>query len=92
MITLTRKGQVTLPKKIREYLGLRPGSGVAFSVGPNGEVIVKPKDDIPVRRHRDRYGKLRGTLDTGKSTDELMRLLRGYDEDPDDPGLRHDSR
>ncbi|WP_232420125.1 AbrB/MazE/SpoVT family DNA-binding domain-containing protein [Nitrosococcus watsonii] len=31
---LTRKGQVTVPKKIRDYLGLRPGSAVDFSLGP----------------------------------------------------------
>jgi AbrB family looped-hinge helix DNA binding protein len=31
--TLTSKGQVTVPKKIRDYLGLQPGSTVAFSLG-----------------------------------------------------------
>jgi antitoxin PrlF len=31
---------------------------------------------------------MRGTLATGRSTDELMRMLRGYDADTRDPGLK----
>ncbi len=30
----------------------------------------------------------RGTLVTGKTTDELMRLLRSYEVDARDPGLK----
>lgn len=86
--TLTRKGQVTVPKKIRDYLGLRPGSAVDFSLGPNGEVIVRPAEDTAPAHRKDRFGKLRGTLDTGRTTDELMHVLRGYDTDANDPGLK----
>lgn len=85
--TLTSKGQVTVPKKIRDYLGLQPGSAVAFSLGPNGEVLVQAMETSPLR-HKGRLRKLRGTLATGRSTDELMRLLRGYDADARDPGLK----
>lgn len=85
--TLTSKGQVTVPKKIRDYLGLQPGSMVAFSLGPHGEVIVQPEKAKPIRPS-GRLRKLRGTLTTGKSTDELMRLLRGYHTDARDPGLK----
>ncbi|QBQ53258.1 AbrB/MazE/SpoVT family DNA-binding domain-containing protein [Nitrosococcus wardiae] len=86
--TLTSKGQVTVPKKIRDYLGLHPGSAVDFSLGPNGEVIVRPAEDTAPTHRKDRFGKLRGTLNTGRTTDELMRLLRGYDADINDPGLK----
>jgi AbrB family looped-hinge helix DNA binding protein len=85
--TLTSKGQVTVPKKIRDYLGLQPGSTVAFSLGPHGEVLVQTGEASP-QRHKGRLRKLRGTLATGRSTDELMSLLRGYDADPRDPGLK----
>ena len=85
--TLTSKGQVTVPKKIRDYLGLQPGSAVAFSLGPNGEVIVQPAK-AKLSRGKDRLHKLRGTLTTGKSTDELMSMLRGYHADARDPGLK----
>jgi len=86
--TLTSKGQVTLPKKFRDYLGLRPGSSVAFSLGASGEVIVSPADAVKPRRGKRRFDALRGSLDTGKTTDALMSLLRGYDADARDPGLK----
>lgn len=86
--TMTSKGQVTVPKKIRDYLKLRPGAQVGFTLGPHGEVIVSPAVEAPKPRRNGRLGKLRGTLDTGKTTDELMRLLRGYDADAEDPGLQ----
>lgn len=85
--TLTSKGQVTVPKKIRDYLGLKPGSTVAFSLGPDGEVIVRPEEMKPLKANV-RLRKLRGTLITGRSTDELMSMLRGYPIDARDPGLK----
>ena len=33
---VTVKGQVTIPKKVREYLGIGPGSGVEFEVDSKG--------------------------------------------------------
>jgi AbrB family looped-hinge helix DNA binding protein len=86
--TLTSKGQVTVPKKIRDYLGLRPGSLVGFTLGRAGEVIVKPVATPKTPRRKGRFDKLKGTLHTGKRTDALMRLLRGYEADARDPGLK----
>jgi AbrB family looped-hinge helix DNA binding protein len=86
--TLTSKGQVTVPKKYRDYLGLRPGALVGFSLGAHGEVIVAPADAPKPKRGKRRLDALRGTLDTGKTTDALMRLLRGYEADAHDPGLK----
>ena len=37
LATLTSKGQLTLPKQIRESLGLQPGSRLDFSIGTAGE-------------------------------------------------------
>lgn len=85
--TLTSKGQVTLPGKIRDYLGLQPGSTAAFSLGPHGEVVVQAGEVRP-RHHEGQRRELRGTLTTGRSIDELMSLLRGYDVDHRDPGLK----
>lgn len=86
--TLTSKGQVTVPKKIRDYLGLQAGSAVGFVLSPDGEVIVQAANHPPQSRHKRRLDHLRGTLKTGKRTDELMRLLRGYDADANDLGLQ----
>lgn len=41
--TLTSKGQVTIPKAVREELGLREGDRVAFRVLGDGSVVVEPE-------------------------------------------------
>lgn len=38
--TLTSKGQVTIPKQIRDRLGLRVGDRLEFRIGPNGTLTV----------------------------------------------------
>lgn len=86
---VTVKGQVTIPKRVREHLGIQPGSGVEFEVGPQGEVLLR-KAGKPSKRARSlgRFAALRGTRKSGMTTDELMNLLRGYDEDARDPGFK----
>jgi AbrB family looped-hinge helix DNA binding protein len=85
---MTSKGQVTVPKRLRLHLGLEPGAQVEFELRPDGEVVVRSARPGATRRRAGRFSKLRGTLATGKTTDELMGLLRGYEDDPQDPGLR----
>lgn len=43
--TLTRKGQVTIPKKIRDALSLKPNDSVVF-VYRNNEIIIKPLHNV----------------------------------------------
>jgi antitoxin PrlF len=38
--TLTSKGQITLPKSIRQILGVDTGSSVAFDLRDDGEIVV----------------------------------------------------
>jgi len=40
---ITSKGQATIPKPIREHLGLQPGDRVKFFVHPDGTVVLLPK-------------------------------------------------
>jgi AbrB family looped-hinge helix DNA binding protein len=40
--TVTTKGQVTIPKEIRDYLKLETGSKVEFVIDENGDVKVVP--------------------------------------------------
>jgi antitoxin PrlF len=40
---ITVKGQATIPKAIREHLGLKPGDRVKFFVHPDGTVVLLPK-------------------------------------------------
>ena len=74
---LTSKGQVTVPKAVRDYLGLKPRAGVSFERLPSGEVVVRAAG----RRHSSaRAGsltKLRGRATVRMKTEEIMALTRG---------------
>ena len=41
--TLTSKGQTTIPKEIRDSLGMRPGDRMTFTLMPDGTVIMRVK-------------------------------------------------
>lgn len=41
---LTRKGQVTIPKAVRERLGVRAGSTLQFAVDEGGQVVVSARE------------------------------------------------
>jgi AbrB family looped-hinge helix DNA binding protein len=42
LTTLTSKGQVTIPKSIRDSLNLSPGDKVEFVITKSNEVILRP--------------------------------------------------
>ena len=75
--TLNSRGQVTIPKHIRDALHLQPGAAVEFSVNAGGEVVLRPAR--PMRKgspRKDRFDAVRGRADVRWRTDELMKLLR----------------
>lgn len=74
--TLTSKGQVTIPKQIRDALNLAPGSSVEFAVNREGEVVIHRVGAKPSCK-RDRFEAARGKADVKWRTDDLMTLLRG---------------
>lgn len=76
MTKMTAKGQVTIPKRLRDHLGLKPGSDVAFKLAQNGRVYLEVHDDPP----ESRFARWRGSLKTSMTTDEIMALLRGEDD------------
>lgn len=69
---LTSKCQVTVPKAVRERMGLKPGDEIEF---------VEKDGAMTVRRvfNPDGLLKYRGYLKhlTGRTTDEIMEDLRG---------------
>jgi AbrB family looped-hinge helix DNA binding protein len=73
---VTSKGQVTIPLAIREKLGLLPNTEVEFILEKEGVRLTKAKRPGPRSRARQYIGQMRGTLKTGMTTDELMKLLR----------------
>jgi len=76
--TMTVKGQVTIPKKVREALRLSPGDSVEFDVNREGQVVVR-KAGARAAGKRDRFEAARGKAQVKWRTDELMALLRGAD-------------
>jgi antitoxin PrlF len=73
--SLTSKGQVTIPKKVRDALDLAPGSLVEFVVNQEGEVILQKAGRRKTQR-KDRFEAARGKAQVKWRSDELMALLR----------------
>lgn len=69
---ISSKGQIILPKKIRENLGLRPGDPVAYELG-EGVAILRKAEPLDVEYHR----ALKETLSEWSSPadDEAFRDL-----------------
>jgi len=76
--TLTSKGQVTIPKQIRNALNLVPGCVVDFAVNREGDVVIRSADKRPARKP-DRFEAARGKASVKWRTADLMALLRGAD-------------
>jgi AbrB family looped-hinge helix DNA binding protein len=80
--TVTSKGQVTIPKHIRDRHSIT--AGTRLEVAERGDEIVfrkAKKKPMPAESRDPEFeaylNKFRGTLDLGMSTDEYMELLRG---------------
>lgn len=74
---VTSKGQVTIPKKVRDHLGIRPGTAVDFEAGPDGQVLLVKKSGGTRARRPSRFAALRGTATVKMSTRQIMALTRG---------------
>ncbi|HEX7707583.1 MAG TPA: AbrB/MazE/SpoVT family DNA-binding domain-containing protein [Thermoanaerobaculia bacterium] len=72
---ITSKGQVTIPREVRERLGLLPETEVDFVIKGNAVQIVKAKGRSS--RAANVVGRIRGRATTKLSTDEIMKLTRG---------------
>ena len=69
---LTSKGQVTIPKDIRERLGLRPGDEIEFVEQDGSFRLQKRVVASPFEKYR---GYLRHLA--GQDPDELVEQMRG---------------
>lgn len=72
---LTSKGQVTVPKKVRDYLGLKPGVAVIFARLDNGEIALRPARQR-VKPRPSKFSKLRGRATVTMKTEEILALTR----------------
>jgi AbrB family looped-hinge helix DNA binding protein len=72
---VTDKGQVTIPKALRDKFGIGPGAEIEFIADETGIIIKRisePRPDV-----RALVERAWGSADTGLSTDEIMALTRG---------------
>jgi AbrB family looped-hinge helix DNA binding protein len=69
---VSEKGQITIPKKVRQQLGIRPGTVLEISAAAGRLVAVKSDTLDPFHKWR---GK--GRLPGGLSVDEYLRRARG---------------
>jgi AbrB family looped-hinge helix DNA binding protein len=72
---VTEKGQVTIPKDVRDALGIGAGTEVEFE--RSGDTIVLRKISDGPTRGRRLADRLRGRGDVRMTTDEIMALTRG---------------
>lgn len=70
MPAISTKGQVTVPKKIRDRFGLKPGQLVEFKVSRGQVVLLKASNSIRMR-------KWVGAIKLEQPVDEFVRKARG---------------
>ena len=69
---ITTKGQITIPKDVRDELGLTPGTKVGFTKVGGKYVLVKE-----VEAAESYLADWMGTVDLGMSVDEFIDEMRG---------------
>lgn len=67
---ISEKGQITVPKPLRDRLGIRPGDRLEFTED-HGHLLVSKAAP------RDPVAAVYGILSLGESTDDVLRALRG---------------
>jgi AbrB family looped-hinge helix DNA binding protein len=74
-VTVTRKGQVTIPKPVRDRLGISTGTKVDFELAEDGRAFLRRVGKRVVKPSR--FERLRGTATSGLTTEEIIALTRG---------------
>ena len=78
--TITSKGQITLPREVRDHLHVREGDRVEFEIDREGEVRVRPMTGTV----EELFGMLRRPGAPSRSLEEIdegiARLARREDE------------
>jgi antitoxin PrlF len=86
---MTSKGQVLIPKEVRDRVGLVPGKPVRVGVNDRGEAVIEPAETLSEESRQARRARARAMIEAmtgiwadGGTTDEFMREVRGDDPFP----------
>ena len=68
-VTLTSKGQLTLPRQLRDALGLAPGARLQASIDRHGRLVLVPSRYEPedLFRHRPKVNRVMSTDDMDRA-------------------------
>jgi len=76
--TVTVKGQVTLPKAVRDAAGIKPGDRVEVRNTPGGAILIERQAQSDVEAFRQRLQEVAARQPfKGMTADELTDLTRG---------------
>ncbi|MPZ30142.1 MAG: AbrB/MazE/SpoVT family DNA-binding domain-containing protein [Rhodospirillales bacterium] len=73
-VTVTSKGRITIPKRVRDFLGIQQGSLVDFQRGDDGRIVLVK---VETKARDSRVARVRGHAGNGLTTDEIMAMVRG---------------
>jgi antitoxin PrlF len=69
------KGQITIPRDIREHLGLSPNTEVEWKIQA-GEAVLRKASKTQQKPCRELVQHMRGRGTVQMSTDEIMAMMR----------------
>ncbi|MFY7835555.1 MAG: AbrB/MazE/SpoVT family DNA-binding domain-containing protein [Novosphingobium sp.] len=86
LVNMTSKGQVLIPKALRDRAGLKAGQPVRVGTNDRGETVILPVEGAAAETPEQRRARVLAAIDAlrgkypnpnGMTTDEYMRELRG---------------
>ena len=77
--TVTSGGRVTIPKPVRDFLGIGPGATICFEPMRDGEIALRvARPELARAMHvGSRFAQLRGCATVRMRTDDILALTRG---------------
>lgn len=69
------KGHISIPRHVREMLGIVPNSEIDFKEENNRVYLLKKT--VGVTKQENRFRRFRGAATVKMTTDEIMALTRG---------------